>query len=336
MRFQHVEIGGVYAHLPQAIIKTAALEAMLRPMYARISASVGVLEAMTGVRARRFWPEGVMPSQAAIGAAEGLLAQTGFDRRRLGALISTAVSKDFLEPAIAAVVHGALGLDTTCLNFDVGNACLGFLSGMSLAASLIEGGAIEAALVVAGESSRGVAMATARRLLAPGVTFRDYADNLATLTLGSAGVAMLLTRRGLSPQGHALIGAEARAATQFADLCVGSEAGMKTDAPKLLAEGVRLARQAWQAARDHLEIDPARVALYAMHQVGVANHDAVIQALDLDEACAPRLYPDYGNVGAAGVPLTLALSQGALQPGDEALLMGIGSGLNVQIMKVIW
>ena len=72
--------------------------------------------------------------------------------------------------------------------------------------------------------------------------------------------------------------------------------------------------------------------------VGRANHQAVIKALSLPEERALALYPDHGNVGAAGVPLTLALSaeQGRLRSGDRVGMLGIGSGLNVSMMGAQW
>jgi 3-oxoacyl-[acyl-carrier-protein] synthase-3 len=43
-------------------------------------------------------------------------------------------------------------------------------------------------------------------------------------------------------------------------------------------------------------------------------------------------------VGAAGVPLTLAISQeqGRLSTGDRVGMLGIGSGLNVSMMGAQW
>ena len=69
-----------------------------------------------------------------------------------------------------------------------------------------------------------------------------------------------------------------------------------------------------------------------------ANHDALIERLRLPADRALRLYPQYGNVGAAGVPFTLAtaVEQGRIQSGDTALLMGIGSGLNCTMLGVQW
>ena len=53
---------------------------------------------------------------------------------------------------------------------------------------------------------------------------------------------------------------------------------------------------------------------------------------------ALRIYPELGNMGAAGVPLTLAktIEVDRRKPGGRVALMGIGSGLNCQMMGVSW
>jgi len=176
------------------------------------------------------------------------------------------------------------------------------------------------------------------RLRRPEANASTYRDNLATLTLGSAAVAMILRRADDSRTGHRLRGGVFQAATEHNRLCLGTETGMVTDPPKLLAEGVALARRTWEQSRVELGWDHPQIAEYALHQVGKANHEALIKNLSLPDAKALRVYTGLGNVGAAGVPITLALAveQGRLRTGQTAALMGIGSGLNVAMMRVDW
>ncbi len=338
MLYRRTFVEAVAFEVPSTVVTTASIEAALGGLYSRLGIVRGALAALTGVAARRFWDPGVQPSDAATLAAERLLGESGFPRDELGVLVSTSVSKDFLEPSVASLVHGNLGLGPGCLNFDVGNACLGFLSGMAVVANMIEVGQVRAGLVVAGESSRTVTEATIRRLQQPGVDFPTFRDNLATLTLGSGAVAMLLVDEALAREGHRLLGGVADAATAFNRLCVGTETGMRTDPTTLLQEGVKLATRTWARAKRAFDWEVEDVAEFAMHQVGRANHDTVIEALGLPDERALRVYPDHGNVGAAGVPLTLAraVGLGRVQPGDTVALMGIGSGLNCQVMGLAW
>jgi 3-oxoacyl-[acyl-carrier-protein] synthase-3 len=338
MRYRSVAIEALCHHVPDVVVKTSAIEGMLSATYERLHIAPGTLEAMTGVKARRFWKPGVQPSDLATRAAEQLLEETGFDRSRIGVLVSTSVCKDFLEPSVAALVHGNLGLSSSSLNFDVGNACLGFMSGMSVVANMIELGQIEAGLVVVGEGSREVTMATAQRLQQEDSTFEDFRGNLATLTLGSGSCAMLLVHERLATTGHRILGSTSLSATHHNRLCIGTAQSMQTDAPKLLSEGVELARRTWTEARSGLDLQSHQVQSFALHQVGRPNHEAVIAALEVPDDRAIRLYPTFGNVGAAGVPMAMssAREDGWFGNGDTVMLMGIGSGLNTQMMRVEW
>ncbi|HHO51848.1 MAG TPA: 3-oxoacyl-ACP synthase III [Deltaproteobacteria bacterium] len=338
MRYERVHIQALSYVLPPIEITTASLERMLGPLFRRIGVPDGVLEALTGVEARRFWPEGRLTSQGSAQVARELIEQHGVPPCGIQALVSTSVCKDYLEPPAASLVAGDLGLGADCMNFDVGHACLGFMTGMLTVANLIELGQIECGLVVAGEGSRGVTQATIRRLLQPGVDFHTFAENLATLTLGSMATAALLVHERHSAHGHRLLGGATRAATHHSRLCLGTHTEMKTDATTLLREGVALARDTFAAAAEELQLQVPDVREFVLHQVGKANHDALIDRLGLPPGRALRLYPQHGNVGAAGIPFTLAsaIERGRIKLGDTAMLMGIGSGLNCTMLGVRW
>ncbi len=338
MRYERVHIQAIEFVVPPTEVTTEALERMLGPLYRRLGLSQGLLEALTGVRARRFWSDGTKAHDAATQAARRLIDKHGLPPCGLQALVSTSVCKDYLEPPMASLIGGDLGVGDQCRNFDVGHACLGFMSGMITVANMIELGQIDAALVVAGEGSREVTSATVRRLLKPGVSFATFSENLATLTLGSMAVAALLVNEKHSRHGHRFLGGASLSATNHSRLCLGTATSMKTDAPTLLREGVSLAGRTWAQAQQNLGITHGDVSEFLLHQVGQANHEALMTSLDLPSEKVLRLYVDHGNVGAAGVPFTLAtaVEQGRVRAGDTAMLMGIGSGLNCTMLGVQW
>ena len=68
-------------------------------------------------------------SQAATAAALIAIERAGIPKDRIGVLINTSVCRDYIEPSTACLVHGNLELGRSCLNFDLGNACLGASAG---------------------------------------------------------------------------------------------------------------------------------------------------------------------------------------------------------------
>jgi len=327
------------SHLDAPVrVASADLEARIEPLLRRIGASPGLLESLTGVTSRRWWPRGMMPSDAATMAGRRALEASGVDPARIGLLVNTSVSRDFVEPSTASLVHANLKLPTTCGSFDLSNACLGFMDAIEFTGHLIERGAIDAALIVAGESSRDAVERTLGTLSAPDADRDLYKQHLATLTLGSGAAAMVVARAELAPDGGHLRGLVRRAATEHNHLCRGNDDQMITDTQGLLVEGIALAGRTFEAARADLGWTPSALDLLVMHQVSRPHTARLCASLGLDVERAVPIYPEFGNIGPASVPIALskARESGRLRPDDRVALMGIGSGLNCAMAEVSW
>ena len=334
MRFDDVVIRSLAAVQAPERVRTADLEARLD--LPKLGLLPKTLRALSGIEARRFFAAETQPSDAATRAAERAL--DGVDRARVGLLINTSVCRDYVEPSTACLVHGNLGLTPDCLNFDVANACLGFLNGMSIAARLIERRDVEYALIVDGESSRFIVDRTIECLNAPDATPQTLRDHLATLTLGSGAASAVLTRRDLAPEGHRFRGIVSQAASEHNGLCRGQVDWMKTDATGLLSAGVELGARTWSLAERELGWSLDRIDHAVMHQVSKVHTEAIARSLDLPLDKVPVIYPEHGNVGPASVPMTLrdAADRGRIRRGDTVALLGIGSGLNCAMAEVVW
>lgn len=338
MHFGQVSIAGV-AHVDAPIRVTSnELEARIAGTLKRIGLPQGMLQGLTGIVARRVWAPGVQPSDAAVLAGQKALAESGVAPGRLGVLVSTSVCRDYIEPSVSCLVHGKLGLGPGCMNFDVANACLGFLNGMEIVGNMIERGQVEFGMVVDGESSRFVVDSTLDRLARADADADAFRKNFATLTLGSGAAAMVLGRADLLPGAHRFVGGVTLAATEHNQLCRGQVDHMETDTKGLLDAGVGLAGRTFERARAELGWAPEVLDELVLHQVSKTHTEKLCAALGLDTDKVHRTYPEFGNVGPAAVPLTLskAAEAGRLDRGDRIALMGIGSGLNCAMAEIVW
>jgi 3-oxoacyl-[acyl-carrier-protein] synthase-3 len=221
---------------------------------------------------------------------------------------------------------------------DVGNACLAFLNGMDIVASMIEHGQIDYGLVVDGEGSRFATSRTIERLLDPATDQKSFRDNFATLTLGSGGAAMVLTRSDLHPEGHAYLGGVSLAASEHNRLCVGQPDQMVTDTKKLLFAGLELAQRTFERAKQQLGWTVDALDELCLHQVSKVHTEQLCALLGLPIERALRIYPEYGNVGPASIAIVLskAVEEGRIKAGSRVALMGIGSGLNCAMAEIRW
>lgn len=324
--------------LPPHVVSTSAIYERLAPTLKRLRIPAEWLASLSGVEERRFWDPGTPLAEVASRAARQALERSGVAPEQVGCVISTSVSKEFLEPSLACMVHHNLGLPEGALNFDIGNACLAFLNGMSLVAQMIDRGQIQAAIVVDAECSRSISEETVRRLTGPDIDLAGFSQQFAALTLGSGAVAAVLTHKSLSRSTHRVVGHVSLADTRYCNHCIGKATEMITEQTRLMKAGVELAARTWSLASRTFGWTRENVTQFICHQVGAMHHKLLFETLGLDPTRAYLTFPFLGNVGPASVPLTLAMAaeRGRLNPGDRIGLMGIGSGLNCAMMEILW
>ncbi|MBU6329213.1 MAG: 3-oxoacyl-ACP synthase III [Acidobacteria bacterium] len=314
-------------------VASAWIDEQLAESYARCGVRPGLLEDVAGIAARRWWPVDTTFDEAAALAGARALEAAGVAPGEVDLLISTSVCKHHLEPSVACAVHHRLGLSATCTNFDLGNACLGFINAMNIATMAIATGSARVVLLVDGEGSRQVQEETIANLRAEDTTTTDIFEQFASLTLGSGAAAMVMGAP--RADGHAFLGGVTRAATKHHELCVGDLRGMRTDTAALLESGLELAAQTFADALDDgwgwRDCDR-----YVMHQVSKVHTTRLCELLAIDEHRVPLSYPEFGNIGPAALPYTLSTITDALEPGHRVLLMGIGSGLNCSMAEIVW
>lgn len=344
MRFDHVCLESIAVALPGEVWTSAQLEEQLRPLYERLRLPFGRLELMTGIRERRVWPDGTLPSDASAAAGRAVLGVSGIRREQLGLFIHAAVSRDMLEPASASFAHRKIGLPPSTQVFDVSNACLGFLNAVVVSAGLIESGQIQAALIAAGENGRPLVEETVRTLLAGSLDRNAIKPFFANLTIGCGAVAAVICHTDLAKgRGHRILGGVSRAATEHSELCQGNTAGagalaMQTDSEKMLEAGVALAKETWDDFQAATGWSKDSVDHAVCHQVGSAHRRRLFETLGLDLRKDFSTFETLGNMGSVSLPATLsaAADAGVVRPGDRVALMGIGSGLNCLMLAVEW
>ena len=317
------------------VVTSAEFDERLAPSLRRLRLSNKLLERVAGITERRWWSPGTAFDDAAIEAGAKAMAEAGVEPGQIGLLINTSVTRRNLEPSVAVKIHHMLGLPSSAMNFDLANACLGFVNGITLAANMIDSGAIKYALIVAGEDAQQTQEATFTRLNRADSTREDFLREFATLTLGSGAAAAVIGPADAHPGSHRVLGGVSRAGTEHHELCVGGIDGMYTDTKGLLDGGLELVVTAWQEAQRE-GWDWSAMDRYVTHQVSNSYTNAIIRAVDLVRERVPITFPRWGNVGPASLPMTLAQEAQSLNPGDRVLCLGVGSGLNTSMMEIVW
>jgi 3-oxoacyl-[acyl-carrier-protein] synthase III len=118
----------------------------------------------------------------------------------------------------------------------------------------------------------------------------------------------------------------------------GLQSFMSTDSEQLMHQGIAAGAETFGSFLNEIGWTRRQVDKTICHQVGVAHRRQLLEALDMAPGSDYATLETLGNTGAVALPLTLALGAeaGHLQPTDRVALLGIGSGINCQMLAIQW
>jgi 3-oxoacyl-[acyl-carrier-protein] synthase-3 len=297
-------------------------------------------ERLTGIRERRVCSEGEDSYTLAVEAAFSCLSRSTHRAEDIELLISCGISRfkgglTFrYEPPLSLSIKEAIGA-STALNFDVSNACAGMMTGVAIADDFIRRGAVRCAMVVSGEYISSVSDNATRDVRGPA------SDQLASLTLGDAGAAVILER---SVDGHGILASEFVTLAKHGSLCIGKAsrgapgAEMRTDAKMLHEVAIQAGLPVIESVLERAGIDPSDVDHAIPHQTSRPAILAGMRAYRKKFGGLPKNtvvnLESYGNTASTThfVALEKALREGVVQPGDSILFLTYASGLVVGAM----
>ena len=174
--FRHARVTGIAAVVPEKCINIDDEIEFFNNDKALLERNKKIL----GLGTRYVVEDGTAVSNLLDAAAERLFDGMKLDRSSVDALIVVTSSPDYHYPATACVLQGRLGLSEECSCFDVGGlACSAYVHGLWLAHSLVESGATNHCLVLAGDLTS---------------THSDRRNRNSNMLFGDAGTATLVER----------------------------------------------------------------------------------------------------------------------------------------------
>ncbi len=346
MKFSRVFLESIGYELPQNVISSNWIEEKLAPLYRKLYLQPGQLEALTGIRERRWWNPGHINAIEAAKAAKKALAETDIPIEEIGAVVYGGVCRDNYEPATACHVAAELKVKAETVICDVSNACLGVMNGILDVANRIELGQIRAGVVVACETAREITQIMIQRMLEEG-TMEFFKQALATMTGGSGAVGVVLSDGSFGHKGPKLLSGIAMGAPHYHGMCrwgadkripARAPQMMETNAIGMLRHGGELIRKVGDAFFTEMGWAREELDKIISHQVAAANRDAILNNLGLSLDKDFSTFPFLGNMGTVSLPVTAAIAEerGVLESGDKVGFIGIGSGLNSMMLGWEW
>ena len=306
-------IAGLGIALPPNVVASDTIAA-------RIGLAEGWIERRTGIRERRQAEPGVRVVDLAAEAASAALADADAEPSEVDTvLLATLASDDFTPNAAPQVAH-AIGA-TGAAAMDVGAACTGFISGLTLGSALIESGRAANVLVIGAEVlSRHI----------------DYDDRSTAGLFGDGAGAALLVPGGASTIRRSVLGSDGAAAPYI--VAPRATGLIEMDGHETFKRAVRtLATNAVETvAANDLTLED--IDLFVLHQANARILAAVGEALGVEPERVLDVIAEVGNTSAASIPLALAEARerGLLADGSKVLLGAVGAGFTWGAVVVDW
>lgn len=309
---------GTGSELPAKVVTNHDLEKM-------VETSDEWITVRTGIKERRVLEDGKGNADMAFRAAQRALADAGMKASELEAIIMGTVTPDYPFPSSACVLEDMLGARNV-FSFDVGAACSGFLTALSVADSFIRTGQIDNALVVGSDALS--------RLL-------NWQDRGTCILFGDGAGAVVLSA---SDNGCGILSTKLRTDGSYVkQLYVPAGGSLKPATPETVQRNehtitmngkevfkiaVRSMEEISRQALAEAGVAVEQVSLVIPHQANRRIIVALAERLGVPMERVIVNLDKYGNTSAASVPIALdeAKRQGRIKPGDIVLLNAFGAG----------
>ncbi|HLU35115.1 MAG TPA: beta-ketoacyl-ACP synthase III [Thermomicrobiales bacterium] len=288
----------------------------------------------TGIRERRIVSSDDSTTSLATEAARNALAKAGCTADDIDLIVvATATPDDFLVSQ-ACLVQAEIGGNAAA--FDVGAACAGFVTALSVGTQFVNGGVYNRALVI------GVDTLT---------RYVDYTDRGTCVLFGDGAGAVVIERtdekRGLlstelgadgAGHKHLYVPGWAQLVPESADIFPDTRPHLQMNGREVFKFAVQVMGEAASNSIAKAGLTLEDVDLLIPHQANLRIIDAAARRLQLPMDKVWVNVDRYGNTSAASVPIALAeaADAGALKEGDNVVLVAFGAGLAWAAGLVRW
>ena len=326
--FKNVRIAGVAAGVPKNILSNLDLKSGDGSISADYSPEAFV--EMTGVKERRI-SDALTTGDLGFAASERLLADLGWDKATIDAVLFVSQTADYILPATACILQDRLHLSKECYAADISLGCSGWIYGLSIACALISSGAMKRILLIAGDAKKRAP--SPRDPLfghASTATALEWAEGASGFkfhfgTDGSGYDAIITpdggSRNQVTPESFVPQDYEGKPMHQMQTHMKGMD---------VFGFGITTAPKSVKKLAEHFGFDYLTYDYFLFHQANMKMNNMIVKKLKLDPAKVPSEMYNFGNTSSASIPLLLVtqIREQVSERKTKFLCCGFGVGLS--------
>jgi len=265
------------------------------------------IENKIGVKYCSLKDKNFKSSDMCVKAFEKLLVDTELNTQEIECCIVVTQNPDFNIPHTSAIVHGKLGLSTTCACFDISLGCSGYVYGLSNIISFMKNNGMKKGLLFTSDQYSDIV---------------DSDDKNTALLFGDAATVTLISEDAVYIPQDFSFGTKGEDYKEL--IC---EEKLYMNGRAVFSFTATTAPKHIKALLEKNGLTDENINMYYLHQGSKYIVDTICKRLKVDKDKVPFDMLKYGNTISSSIPIMLAKDINNL-PRGKVVLSAFGVGLS--------
>lgn len=290
----------------------------------------------TGVEERRVAKRGVTTSDLCYEAAEKLIQELTWNKEEIDIVIFLSQSRDYYLPATSIILQDRLGLSKSCMAFDIGLGCSGFVYGLSVIGGLLSSTGLKKGLLMMGDISSATCSKDDKSTYplfgdAGTVTAIEFNENASPISFqlnsdGSGYDAIIIPHGGI----RNLVSKESFDKKEIEKGINRCDLNLALNGLDVFNFSVTKVPASIKEFYEQTDTSSDSYDYFLMHQANKLMNETIRKKLKFEEEKVPYSIQKYGNTSSASIPLTIVteLQKEITSKSLNLLMAGFGVGLS--------
>lgn len=327
LKIPNIRLAGIASTVPKKVVKNADYDYVSEDERNFLMKTTGIIE-------KRHAPQGITTTDLGEKSANELLDKLGWDRSEIDLLVLVTQSRDYYLPSSAIILQERLGLPTSCMAFDVGLGCSGYIYGLSIVSKFLQDGQLKKALLIAGDVStvstnyqdKSTYPLFGDAATATAVCFDENAEPIAfEMANDGSGFESIIIRDG---------GAKNQlndTTTQMKNYGPGINRTMKDlelNGLDVFSFSIKEPPKNIKSILEKTNTAITDIDYFVFHQANRLIIETIRKKLKIEKEKVPYSLPLFGNTSSASIPLTICDQIRNEAQNKKILFCGFGVGLS--------
>ena len=288
----------------------------------------------TGIQEKRHAEKGITTIDLGERAAGELLEKLNWQKEEVDILVLVTQSRDYYLPSSAVILQERLGLPKTCMAFDVGLGCSGYVYGLSIISKFLQDGQLKKGLLIAGDVStvstnykdKSTYPLFGDAATATAVSYDEKAGEISfELENDGAGYEAIIIRDGGAKN---QLNDDTTEIKNYGEGINRSKKDLELNGLDVFSFSVKEPPKNIKSVLERSEININEVDYFVFHQANRLIIETIRKKLKVAPEKVPYSLTFYGNTSSASIPLTLCDQLGESAKNKNMLFCGFGVGLS--------